>query len=156
MKLAQIIALVAIIAMLTSARAQQAPVSENLVNQVDPSLSCGSGLLGGYSPTTLDPTQQIEYTYLALNSFLSTPSGIQLLTNCPSPNLDALSPPVVLASCSQVVAGTNYAIIFEATIPCSNDASAGGETVSATLFTQIYVPLPYTNSPPTVTSVRQL
>lgn len=148
MKLLHIISFVALIAMATSTRAQQAPAAEDLVNLVEPSLSCGSGLLGGYSPTTLTQSQQKEFTNLALSSYISSQ------TNCLNPpSSDSIPPAKVLEACSQVVAGTNYAIVFEAPFPCNNESNA---VEMERFLAEIYVPLPYTNSPPTVTSVREV
>lgn len=52
---------------------------------------------------------------------------------------------------AQVVAGTNYALVMEASLPCQ-----GGGVQAATLEAQVFVPLPYTNSPPQVTQVQSL
>jgi hypothetical protein len=51
----------------------------------------------------------------------------------------------------QVVAGTNYAIAYAASIPCR-----GGASARVTLEASVFVPLPYASLPPTVDSVARL
>ena len=57
-------------------------------------------------------------------------------------------------ACMQVVAGTNYDIVFRVDDPCLPGTNAPQDSV--TLEAQVYTPLPYTNAPMNVTNVHML
>ena len=59
----------------------------------------------------------------------------------------------MLAVCRQVVAGTNYRIVFSADLPCTRRA---GDVQQQTLDATVFVPLPFTNAQPQVTSVQRV
>lgn len=114
-------------------------------------LGCGPGsLLGGYQHVTLPSTDADYVANLALQHWLASAEGRYSLAAC-KPQADAATLSV-LDACSQVVAGTNWQVLFEASIPC------GGSTQNeqVVLEASIYQPLPYTNMLPNVTDVKRV
>ena len=116
--------------------------------------SCGRGLLGGYFPVEdLNSSALRAYAALALRDYLATSPP---LGGACSPDLATARESIrVDAACSQVVAGTNYVLAFGVEIPCRK-GTAVVATVSEELQAEIFVPLPYTNSPPQVRSVERI
>ena len=56
----------------------------------------------------------------------------------------------VLEACSQVVAGRNFYITFQADIPCTGSAAGPSSNRQPFVEAAVFVPLPYTNALPTI------
>ena len=56
----------------------------------------------------------------------------------------------VLEACSQVVAGRNFYITFQASIPCTAPGAAAASDRQPVVQAAVFVPLPYTNALPTI------
>jgi hypothetical protein len=92
----------------------------------------------------------------ALRVFVASDAGGQLKLCQPDLQTAEI---VVVSACRQVVAGTNYAILFRAALPCAGRpgvAATAGKTLE--LDARVFVPLPtlLSRAPPTVQSVRQV
>ena len=117
--------------------------------------SCGSRNLGGFVPEDVSSPEYQTYAALALSEYIKNSAESQL-KEC-QPNYGAAKQSIsVVAACKQVVAGTNYSILFNVKFPCRNETFNAERAVVQKLAAVIYVPLPSSNTEPRVISVKQV
>jgi len=133
-------------------------------NGLCPTAITPGSIAGGLSPVENPSSnpQVVEAAQLAAEEYLTNSTqqnsvDATIISTC-QPNItDAVDSVQVLNACSQVVAGTNYLVEFELTIPCS-DANAeqlpNGTNTTLTLVAQVYEPLPSSNETASVTFVE--
>ena len=107
-------------------------------------------MAGGYQTVTLPDAGATAAAAAALRFYLISANDTALSACRPDPAVD-LSNLEVISACRQVVAGTNYQLLFQATVPCSSAAVVLTRKLAATVF----VPLPSSNELPRVTSVKE-
>lgn len=123
------------------------PEPEELLNSLVPEANCGSGLVGGYSAVDLSDEEADRLAKPALCQYasLTNPDNLEGCSVC---DADIH----VLSACSQVVAGTNYIIVFEATLPCGENANQ-----TSTFIAKVFDPLPgEENAEPQVDEVEMI
>ncbi len=114
--------------------------------------SCGQGLAGGYQPLDANDEDLVTYAALALANYVEENSN-KTLHACDPDLRGAVRSIQIDAACKQVVAGTNYLIVFHVAFPCRS----GPKRLLCTEFeTVVFQPLPQTNQPPSVTSINQV
>ena len=112
---------------------------------------------GGYSPVPLPDAEVSQLAGQALQTYLRKS---QSATGAPAPEVagcqpDAAAPSArVLEACSQVVAGSNFYITFQADIPCTAPAAAAPRNRQPVVEGAVFVPLPYTNELPSIKILR--
>ena len=110
--------------------------------------SNGSPRVGGYTSVDLPNAEVTQLAEQALQTYLRQ-SATPGLEGC-QPDASAATARV-LEACSQVVAGRNLYITFQADIPCA--ASTPGAAPSnrqPVVEAAVFVPLPYLNALPTI------
>ncbi|GAB4814300.1 hypothetical protein N2152v2_001346 [Parachlorella kessleri] len=140
-----LLAALSCLALLVATAEARAPAPE-----AAPVIRCGTGLLGGYVPVQLPNAEVTAAAKLAAQSYLGNATNIsELPTGChPNKNPSAI---FVIAACRQVVAGTNYAVVFRVDDPCSPAVPINEPP--PVLDASVFEPLPYTNAPMVVQTV---
>lgn len=116
------------------------------------SCRCGEGLAGGYQHQDTSNEDLVTYAALAMMEHVEETSNATLQA-CNPDLREAARSIQIDGACRQVVSGTNYLIVFNVNFPCRSEPKT---QINAELVAIIYQPLPQTNEPPSVTSVRQI
>ena len=124
-------------------------------NPTDPVVGAYSPVDGAASNTDIQSLAQMAAgTYYANTTDQSYPDKI-IFGICQPTRDQIVNSVQVIAACSQVVAGTNYAIEFNITVPCATDKEqllTPGTSLDRTFLATVYVPL--NNGTPQVQSVE--
>lgn len=105
----------------------------------------GPQVVGGYQPVEL-PNDNVNALATQAAIQYANDSNDATFQSCNVENVEVQ----VLAACSQVVAGTNYIIAFQANYPCGMNAT------ETDLVAEIFQPLPSSNELPEVISVAPM
>ncbi|KAL3131579.1 hypothetical protein ABBQ38_007879 [Trebouxia sp. C0009 RCD-2024] len=128
---------------LTLIRQYEANFSSNVALPSFPCDSTSSGLSGGYQPLDLDDINTYYASQAVLQYFLAATAN---LTECEAILDNGFN---ISEACSQVVAGTNYALELEFVYQClgiDDDETASFSVFDSPLRATLYLPLPQASS----------